>query len=307
MLTLRHDRSAEGIVTLRLAQPHRPVVVLDKWLLEQLHLFFDWLGTQPRPTGFVLMSENPRTFVAGADLAEIDALDDASLHAYLTEGAQAFARISRLECPSVACVHRTALGGGLELAMHCDALIAQRAPEGEKPWRVGLPEAGLGLCPGWGGTQMLPARIDPAIAIRATALGTTWSLDEAPAGLFDEILPSGADLHAAAVRSLKANSGAGAPNLPRAIDASNALEIGTALRAVRGTLPATPAVNAVLEAVEIGIAEGWTAAIAAERRLLVGLRHTPQAREKLDAFLKKDGSGKAATPAAGPVGTSRPG
>jgi 3-hydroxyacyl-CoA dehydrogenase/enoyl-CoA hydratase/3-hydroxybutyryl-CoA epimerase len=286
-LQLRHERSSDGIVTLWLARPERPVVVLDQWLLDQLHLFFDWLGTQPAPTGFVLMSDNPRTFVAGADLAEIDVLDDASLHAYLTEGAHAYARITRLPCPSVACVHRTALGGGLEIALHCDGLLAQLPPPGEKPWRVGLPEAGLGLCPGWGGTQMLPARIDPAEAIRATAAGTTWPIDKCPPGLFDEIVPAGGDLRAAAVRYIRNNPRAGTPSVPRSIDAGNRDAVGAALAALRSTLPDTPAAHAVVEAVTIGIADGWTAAIAAERRLLVGLRHTPEAREKLAAFLKR--------------------
>lgn len=284
---LRSDRTRDGIVTLWLAQPKRSVVVLDQWLLTQLHLFFDWLATQPEPAGFILRSDNDRTFVAGADLAEIDALDDAALHAYLTEGAHAFARITRLPCPSVALVHRTALGGGLEVAMHCDALIAQRPAPGEKPWRVGLPEAGLGICPGWGGTQMLPARIDPAEGIRATALGTTWTIDAAPAGLFDDVIAHDADAHAAAVEFIQANPRAGGPTIPRSIDPGNRAAITAALEAVRTSLPQTPAADGVVEAIEVGLAEGWSAAIAAERRLLVGLRHTPQAREKLDAFLGK--------------------
>jgi len=284
---LRSERDADGIVTLWLAQPDRPVVVLDQWLLDQLHLFFDWLKSQPQPTGFVLRSDNDRSFVAGADLAEIDRLDDSALHAYLKEGADAFARITRLPCPTVACVHSTALGGGLEIAMHCDAMIAQRPAPDAKPWRVGLPEAGLGLCPGWGGTQMLVARIDPAEAIRATAAGTTWKIDEAPAGLFDEVLPHDADLHAAAVRFIKNNPRSGAGTIPRSIDAGNRGAIAEALRSVRTAVSETAAGHAVVEAIEIGIADGWSDAIAAERRLLVGLRHTAVARERLEAFFAR--------------------
>lgn len=287
---LRSERSPDGVVTLWLAQPTRSVVVLDKWLLGELHRFFDWLATQPAPTGFVLMSDNPRTFVAGADLAEIDALDDAALHEYLADGARAFARITHLPCSSVACVHQTALGGGLEIAMHCDALIAQLPAPGAKPWRVGLVEAAMGLCPGWGGTQMLPARIDPAEAIRATALGTTWTIDQAPAGLFAELVPADDDLRAAAVRWIKRTPRTAAPSAPKSIDARNRATIASALAAVAPTLPTTPSAKAVIEAVGVGLDNGdrsWSAATAAERRLLVGLRHTPEAREKLDAFLKK--------------------
>ncbi|HMN96804.1 MAG TPA: enoyl-CoA hydratase-related protein [Phycisphaerales bacterium] len=288
-LQLRSERTPDGIVTLWLAQPERSVIVLDQWLLDQLHLFFEWLAAQPPATGFILRSASERSFVAGADIAEIARLDDSGLHAYLTLGAHAFARVSRLACPSVAVVHQTALGGGLELAMHCDGLIAQSPPPGQKPWRVGLPEAGLGLCPGWGGTQMLPARIDPAEAIRAAAGGTTWGIDAPPAGLFDEVIPHGADPHAAAIRYIRANPRVGAPTIPRSIDPGNRDAIAVALSAVRSTLPSTPAAHAVVEAVEVGLAEEWSAAIGAERRLLVALRHTPEAQERIQAFLARSG------------------
>ncbi|MCA9284565.1 MAG: enoyl-CoA hydratase/isomerase family protein [Phycisphaerales bacterium] len=285
-LQLRSDRTADGIVTLWLEQPHRSVVVLDQWLLDQLHLFFDLLDREPEPAGFVLRSGNPRVFVAGADLAEIDALDDTALHAYLTEGAEAFARISSLSCPSVACLNRTALGGGLEIAMHCDGLVAAIVP-GDKPWRIGLPEAGLGLCPGWGGTQMLPARMDPAEAIRMVATGGTWTADAAPSGLFDAIVSTEDALQEAAITYIKGNPDVGSKPTPRCIDANNVEAVRSGLESVKLDLPNTPSAHAVREAVEIGIAEGWAAAIAAERRLLVGLRHTPQARERLEAFFAK--------------------
>lgn len=284
---LLHDRDAAGIVTLRLAQPSRSMLVLDAWLIDQIHAFVEWLKTQPTPTGFILTSADPKVFIAGADLVEIDRQDDAALHAYLTNGAHAFARLAALPCPSVACIHGAALGGGLEIAMHCDGLIARLPAPGAKPYRVGLPEAGLGLCPGWGGTQMLPARIDPAEAIRATASGTTWPIDQCPAGLFDELVPHDGDLRAAAVRFIRNNPRAGGPTVPACIDASNRDAVSAAVEAVRHALPDTPSARAVLEAVEIGVADGWPAAIAAERRLLVGLRHTPEARAKLEAFFRK--------------------
>jgi len=287
-LQLKSERDAEGIVTLWLDSPHRSVVVLDGWLLDQLHLFFDRLEAGEPPAGFVLASAGDRVFVAGADLAEIDALPDDQLHAYLTEGAEAFARISALPCPSVAAVNGAALGGGLEIAMHCDGLIASQPGEGAKPYRVGLPEAGLGLCPGWGGTQMLPARIDPAEAIAFAATGATPVLPDFPAGLFDEIVVDATDLPEAARRWLKSNPRTEPRSTPRCMDRSNCDEIREGLEAVRESLPDVPAANAVIEAVEIGLADGFSAGIAAERRLLVSLRHTKIARTKLQAFFGKN-------------------
>jgi len=284
---LPHRTDDSGIVTLHLANPNRSVLVLDGWLIDQIHAFIEWLKSQPTPAGFILASDDPRVFLAGADLGEIARQDDQTLHAYLTNGAHAFARLTTLPCPTVACVHGAALGGGLEIALHCDGMVAKHSAPGAKPWRVGLPEAGLGLCPGWGGTQMLPARIDPAEAIRAAAAGTTWSIDQPPAGLFDEVIPHDGDLHAAAVRFIRNNPRAGASTVPECIGPGNRDEVAAALAAVRSTLPDTPSSRAVAEAVEIGIADGWAAAIAAERRLLVGLRHTPEAKARLAAFFSK--------------------
>jgi enoyl-CoA hydratase/carnithine racemase len=284
---LKHQTDETGIVTLRLSNPSRSMLVLDTWLIDQIHAFIEWLKTQPTPTGFILASDDPRVFLAGADLAEIARQDDAALHAYLTSGAHAFARITTLPFPSVACVHGAALGGGLEIALHCDGLVGRLPAAGARPWRVGLPEASLGLCPGWGGTQMLPARIDPAEAIRATAAGSTWAIDEAPAGLFDELVPPGGDLHAAAVRFIRSSPRAGASTVPECIGPENRDEVAAGLSAVRSMLPDTAAARAVVEAVEIGLSEGWPAAISAERRLLVGLRHTPDARSRLAAFFSR--------------------
>ncbi len=286
---LQTERRDDGIVTLWLSSPGRDVVVIDSRLLDQMHLFFDRLESEESPTGFILMSASQRVFAAGADLAEIDQLSDEQLHAYLTEGAEAFARISALQCPTVATINGAALGGGLELALHCDGLVAAHPSDRERSYRIGLPEAGLGLCPGWGGTQMLAARIDPTMAIRMMATGETVKLDDVPAGLFDRIVDNEVDLYETAVSWIEHHAGPHAQTTPRCIDASNRGAVADALAEVRGELPDTAAAHAVVEAVEIGVSEGWIAATAAERRLLVSLRHTETARTRLEAFLAKSG------------------
>jgi enoyl-CoA hydratase/carnithine racemase len=286
-LQLRSQRRDDGIVTLWLESPERSVVVLDAWLLDQLHLFFDALEAQEPPSGFILMSASSRVFVAGADLAEIDGLPDDRLHAYLTEGADAFARISMLPCPTVAAINGATLGGGLEIALHCDGLIAARHNAAGKDYDLGLPEASLGLCPGWGGTQMLPARIDPARAIEMAATGAPASSADPPEGLFDRVVAHEDDLYEAAVRWLETHPGAGDRRTPRCIDETNRSAVQAGLAAARDNLPDTAAARAVVEAVEVGLAEGWASGTAAERRLLVSLRHTDAARKKLQAFFAR--------------------
>lgn len=285
-LELRSERNEDGVVALWLDHQKQKVVVLDAWLLDQLQLFLDDFE-KTDAEGLVVMSANRRSFIAGADLGEIEQLSDEKLHAYLTEGADAFARIARLPCPTVAAIDSTVLGGGLELAMHCDALIAARRP-GDKPYRIGLPEAGLGLCPGWGGTQMLPARIDPAHAIEMAALGEARTLETFPAGLFTKVVENETDLYEAAVRWIDNNPKSRPNETPKCIDETNREGVAAGLRAIRESLPDTPAAHAVIEAVEIGVSEGWAAGLAAERRLLVSLRHTEAAKEKLATFFARN-------------------
>ncbi|MSQ89872.1 MAG: hypothetical protein EXS01_00545 [Phycisphaerales bacterium] len=279
----------DGIVAVSLiANPSKPrggVVVLDGWLIAEIAATLDAVAAT-KPSGVVVRSASERVFVAGADLAEIDALDDDALHRYLELGADAFARLHTIACPTVALVHRAALGGGLELAMHCDAIVAVVPAASDKPWRIGLPECSLGICPGWGGTQMLPARIDALDAILQTATGRTNLVTETPAGLFDATAPSPSEALPVAVAWLKDHPRTGPLSQPRAISPSTATEVSAALRRARGELASTLAAEAVLDCVAIGARSGWTSAIAAERAHLVALRHTPQAREKLAQFLK---------------------
>jgi enoyl-CoA hydratase/carnithine racemase len=293
---LPFERTADDVVFLTLtpnpAKPRGGVVVLDAWLIDELLRFFDDLAKGPAPTGFVLQSGSPRVFVAGADLAEIDALKDPALDAYLRRGSEAFGRISALPCASVAAINSSALGGGLEIAMHCDALVGVATGPADKPYRIGLPECGLAICPGWGGTQMLPARIDPALAIRSTALGETWKSTEVPAGLLAATAPTPADLRATALAWLKANPRNRSRPAPIAIEPANAAAVRSGLDAARSTIQTGPSADsaaaaAVIDAVEIGLRDGWTKAVDAERRHLISLRHTPEARAKLEAFFAK--------------------
>jgi enoyl-CoA hydratase/carnithine racemase len=135
---------------------------------------------------------------------------------------------------------------------------------------------------------MLPARIDPAMAISMAATGSIISIDEAPEGLFDEMVDSPAELHDAAVRWLGGQPANPTRRTPRCIDETNRAAVGEGLSAIRESLHDKPAVHAVIEAVEVGLTDGFTAALAAERRLLVSLRHTDIARNKLQAFFARN-------------------
>jgi len=286
----RDDSGATpGVVTITLEQEGRPVVVMDRALLGRLEATLDAIGTDL--DGLVIASGAERAFVAGADLREIDSLSDEDLDAYLAFGQRTLGRIAAMECSTVAAIHGAALGGGLELAMHCDVLLGLRSPEGGRPYPVGLPEAGLGLCPGWGGSNLLPARMDPARAIRMTCEGKPMTSDEAAdAGLLGEL----ADDREALLRLAQEHAARpkGRPG-PRSVAQDDvASGVRGALEAVRGDLPNTKAARAVVECVEAGLAKGWPAALETERARLIALRNTDEAKEALRAFFDKGKSGR---------------
>lgn len=275
-----------GVVVITLEpEAGKPVVTLNRRLFQRLDAALDAIGASAK--GLVLASSTERAFVAGADLREIDSLNDRELAECLELGARVMGRIAHMHCPTVAAINGSTLGGGLELAMHCDALVASLA-KGAKPYQIGLPEAGLGLCPGWGGTNMLPARMEPAEAIRLIASGQTVGVDYArDAQLIDELVEPKDLLQES--KELAASLTKGAPERePRCIHEPEWREkVREALHRVRPELPRTKASTAVVLAIDTGLGLGWEAAIAAERHLLVHLRKTTECKEALKAFFAK--------------------
>ena len=292
-----------NIAVVKLEQPGKPVVVLDRELIERLEHTLNNLP--PNLIGLVLASASERVFVAGADLKSISELSDDALHRYLEYGAMVFQMLADLPFPTAAAINGAALGGGLELAMHCDALIgappAMRDGQPGKPYPVGLPEAGLSICPGWGGTCLLPARIDPADAITRTATGKPMLFDEASAaGLFDAVAPSADKLLDTAKGWVRAMAIGAPANGTKHVHASRdgapsrhagrpavAARVVDALDRVRLELPRTGSATAVCEAVDAGTTRGWAQACQIERDRLVHLRNTPEGKAAIQAFFAK--------------------
>lgn len=289
-LPLAEIPDAPGFFTLTLEPNQGPMVVLDHPFIQRLEAAIRAVPASAK--GLVLRSGSERVFVAGADLKCIDSWPDDQLTSYLAYGTQVFGMLCDLRCPTVAAISGAALGGGLELAMHCDGLVAAPSPSG-KPYPVGLPESGLSICPGWGGTNLLPVRIDPADAITRTASGATLTYVEATVlGMFDRTAATADHLLMTAVQWLKDRLDKG----PVRRDGDPSRWIGrpdfkagvlAGLLKARSALPATESAAAVLRAVEVGLEQGWQAAVALERRELVRLRHAPAGKAALKAFFDR--------------------
>ena len=134
--------------------------------------------------GCLILTGEGRSFVAGADIGEQKPLDLAGGRKWGQRGSALFRRIEKLEIPTIAAVNGFALGGGCELALSCDIILAS-----EKA-KFGQPEVGLGITPGFSGTQRLPRRVGVGKAKELIFSGKMIRADEAEKiGLVNAVYP----------------------------------------------------------------------------------------------------------------------
>jgi enoyl-CoA hydratase/carnithine racemase len=148
----------------------------------------------------ILTGEGTRSFCAGGDFDAWSSLDaDAFSRRWLRDGHDAFDALARLTVPLIAVLNGHALGGGLELAACADLRIA------EDHVKVGQPEPGLGIIPGWSGTQRAARRFGAQLVRRMALFGEIYTAEEARAlGIVDMVVASGEGLGAAEVAAERA-------------------------------------------------------------------------------------------------------
>ncbi|HLF16702.1 MAG TPA: enoyl-CoA hydratase-related protein [Candidatus Thermoplasmatota archaeon] len=204
-----------------------------------------------RPRALVVTGEG-KAFIAGADIQAMRGMDVAAARAYTELGHRTLDRLAALPCPVLMAVNGYALGGGLELALAGDLLYASDKAQ------LGLPEVGLGIHPGFGGTQRLPRRIGPGRAKEFIFTGRTVGAEEAARiGLVDGVVP-----------------------------AARLMEhcLGVA-RAIAEKAPL--AVAAAKASVDQGLGLDLVGGLAAEKESVVLLFATKDKREGMDAFVEK--------------------
>lgn len=132
----------------------------------------------------VVFEAEGRTFLAGADLKELQALDRKSARRYARDGQRLFQRIADLPAVTICAIHAACAGGGCELALACDLRLAAASA------RIGLPEVTLGLVPGWGGSVRTTLLLGASAARRLVLSGELLTAPEAAAiGLVDSVHP----------------------------------------------------------------------------------------------------------------------
>lgn len=175
----------DGIGVIRINHPDA-LNALNTLVLSELGKAFDAFAADESVEVVVLTGEG-RAFVAGADIAEMSAMTAQEGKAFGRLGADVFRKIEMMPQPVIAAVNGFALGGGCELAMACDIRIASSKA------KFGQPEVGLGITPGFSGTQRLPRLVGLGKAKELIYTAAIIQADEAcRIGLVNRVVEPGA-------------------------------------------------------------------------------------------------------------------
>lgn len=199
---------------------------LSTSLLQALHDTTGHIAADPRIRALMLTSRSDRAFCVGADLKERADFGVEELLEQRSVIRRAFDGIRGLPVPSIAALHGYALGGGLELALSCDLVVADTTAV------VGQPEVSVGLVPGGGGTQLLTRRVGRSRA--ADLIFTGRRVDAAEAerlGLLDRLVPAGQARDSALelATTIAANSPTAVRHAKQALVDGADVELSTAL------------------------------------------------------------------------------
>ena len=238
-----------GVALVTLNRP-RALNALSFQLLLRLAEVVEALDADPACRAIVITGAGTRAFAAGADVAELAEQTPGTLAS--SAGFRGWDRVAAVATPTIAAVRGYALGGGAELALACDMLVAADTAT------FGQPEINLGVIPGGGGTQRLARAIGKGRTMELVLTGRRMDAGEAERlGIVTRVVPAAGTL--AAALDLAAAVAAQPPQAVRA------------------------AVAAVRAAFETPLAEG----LAVERALFRALFGTPDQEEGMRAFLDR--------------------
>lgn len=275
-----------GMVELVLDLQGESVNKLNALTLNELGDVVKLLSEDATVTGLLISSAKP-AFVVGADITEflgMFSLPDAELHQDISKTHDLFSRLEALPFPTVAAINGMALGGGFELALSTDfRVLASDA-------RVGLPEVGLGICPGWGGTVRLSRLID-------TASATQWMLSGKPQkakaalelGAVDRVVDA-AELRSEALNLLQSAVNGDVDHLANRQRKQQALENGAEVEAAAEQMakkldPNYPAPLQILKLVSTHATLPFDDALKAEVDAFVALAKTDAAASLIGLFM----------------------
>jgi enoyl-CoA hydratase len=174
----------EGAVAVLTIDRPKALNALNQQVLKELEAAIAQVAREPAVRALILTGGGEKAFVAGADIAEMQAYTPAQALMFAQLGHRVLAALEALHVPTIAAVNGFALGGGCELALACDLIYAS-----EKA-KLGLPEVTLAVIPGFGGTQRLTRLVGKARAKELIFTGDFVDAAKAKElGLVLEVLP----------------------------------------------------------------------------------------------------------------------
>jgi len=246
---LVEKREAVAIVTLSRPEKYN---ALNHALLTELDHALDALASDRAIRALVVTGAGKKAFVSGADIGELAVLDTRGAEEASAFGSRVFRKLETGVQTVIAAVNGFALGGGCELALACHIRVASENA------KFGLPEVGLGIIPGYGGTQRLPRLV--GLGVASELIASARMIDAAEAlriGLVNRVVPQAA-------------------LLDEAIALANAIAANAPL-----------AVAAALEAARRGLDGPIDAGLRLESTLFGILGSTKDMHDGLGAFLEK--------------------
>lgn len=176
--------STNGFVATVTIAREKSMNALNAQVINELDMVFDAINSDASIRSVILTGEGDKAFVAGADIKEMKDHGADEALAMSKFGQAVFSKIEKCRKPVIAAVNGFALGGGFELALSCDFILASENS------KFGLPEVNLGLIPGYGGTQRLARNIGVQKAKRLIFSGEMLDANTAYQwGIVTEVLP----------------------------------------------------------------------------------------------------------------------
>lgn len=309
----RLELGADGLATLWFDLPGHKVNIFTREVFAELEALIAELRGRGDVSILVLLSGKPGTFIAGADVGEIEAVTEPALaEAGSRLGHRIFSAWEALPFPTVAAIQGTCVGGGTELSLASTWIAISDRDD----VRIGLPEVRLGILPGWGGCTRLPRRIGLVSALDLILTGHNLSGARAlKVGLADALLPDPGFADRArewALTRIGRRPPSRAPKGFRGLVLEgNPLGRRIVLgQARRRTLAETrgryPAPLRALDVVATGLERGRAAGFEAEARAIGELAVSPESKNLVHVFrlmeaAKRDGEGPPPSPVRRPA------
>ncbi|NOY45541.1 MAG: enoyl-CoA hydratase/isomerase family protein [Deltaproteobacteria bacterium] len=175
-----------GIYRLTINRP-KALNALNAETLDEIEAALREVEADPGARALLVTGAGDKAFVAGADISQMRSLTAAEAKAFALKGQKVFRRLEDLPVPVIAVVNGYCLGGGCELAMACDWIVASEKAV------FGQPEVNLGVTPGFGGTQRLTRIVGKARAMELVTTGRQVKAAEAKEiGLVNHVVPADA-------------------------------------------------------------------------------------------------------------------